>query len=90
MFYFGIDWSQDHHNLCICNESGARISELSFPQSVAGFQRCEAERQKLGSPATECVVGIETSHHLLVDFLLDQGYLVYLIPPRATQAYRHR
>ena len=28
MFYFGIDWSEDHHNLRILNEAGARVSRL--------------------------------------------------------------
>ena len=45
MLFFGIDWSEDHHNLCILNEAGARISEIEFKHSVAGFAQIEAERQ---------------------------------------------
>jgi transposase len=36
------------------------------------------------------LVAIETAYNLLVDFLLDRGYLVYLIPPQATKGYRNR
>jgi hypothetical protein len=36
------------------------------------------------------LVAIETSHNLLVDYLLDRGYVVYLIPPQATDGYRTR
>jgi transposase len=36
------------------------------------------------------LVAIETSHNLLVDYLLDRDYVVYLIPPQATDSYRTR
>ncbi|HIC92727.1 MAG TPA: IS110 family transposase [Anaerolineae bacterium] len=90
MFYFGIDWSEDHHNLCIMNEAGARVSQIKLEHSLAGFGRIELERRKLGVPARECLLAIETSHNLLVDFLLDRGYVVYIIPPQATKSYRNR
>jgi transposase len=90
MLYFGIDWSEDHHNLCILNQAGARVSEIEFKHTVAGFARIEAERRKLGVPASECLVAIETAYNLVVDFLLDYGYVVYIIPPQATKSYRNR
>ena len=90
MFYFGIDWSEDHHDLCIRNKAGARVSEIEFEHTLQGFELIEAERRKLDVPASECVVGIETSHNLLVDFLLDHGYVVYIVPPQATDGYRNR
>jgi transposase len=90
MYYFGIDWSQDHHDLCILNRSGARVSQVRFENSFKGFERIEAERRLLDVPAVECPVAIETSYHLVVDFLLDHGYVVYIIPPQATKSYRNR
>jgi transposase len=90
MLYFGIDWSQDHHNLCILNNTGARVSHLQFEHSSIGFAQIEVERRKLDVPASECPVGIETSYNLVVDYLLDYAYPVYLIPPQATQGYRNR
>ncbi len=52
MFYFGIDWSEDHHNLCIMNEAGARMSEIKFEHNLEGFKQIETERRKLGVPAS--------------------------------------
>ena len=51
MFYFGIDWSQAHHNLCILNEAGARVSRIEFEHSLSGFAHIETERLKLGVAA---------------------------------------
>ena len=90
MFYFGIDWSENHHNLCIQNEAGATISELELKHSLEGFEQLDRERCKLGVPSSDCLVAIETSHNLLVDYLLDRDYVVYLIPPQATDGYRTR
>jgi transposase len=90
MFYFGIDWSARFHVLCIRNEAGARISQLRFEPTPAGFAHIEAERRKLQAPAAECPVAIETAANLVVDYLLERDYPVYIIPPQATAAYRNR
>jgi transposase len=89
MFKFGIDWSEDHHNLCIRNDKGAIVSQIEFKHTLEGFQRFDDERRKLGVPASECLVAIETAYNLLVDFLLDRSYVVYLVPPQATRGYRN-
>ena len=90
MFKFGIDWSEDHHNLCIRNDKGTIVSQIEFKHTLEGFQRFDDERRKLGVPACECLVAIETAYNLLVDFLLDRSYVVYLVPPQATRGYRNR
>jgi transposase len=90
MYYFGVDWSEDHHNLCIRNQFGAVISELELRHSLDGFEQLDLERRKLGASASDCMVAIETSYNLLVDYLLDRDYIVYLIPPQITDHYRGR
>jgi transposase len=90
MFYFGIDWSEEHHNLCIQSPAGAIVSELELRHTLEGFEQIDLERRKLDVPARECLVAIETSHNLLVDYLLDRDYTVHLIPPQATDNYRSR
>jgi transposase len=90
MFFFGIDWSEKHHNLCIQSEAGAIVSELELKHTLDGFEQIDREREKLGVPARECLVAIETSYNLLADYLLDRGYIVYLIPPQSTDNYRGR
>jgi len=90
MYYFGVDWSEDHHNLCIQNRFGAVITELELRHSLDGFEQLDLERRKLAVPANDCLVAIETSYNLLVDYLLDRDYIVYLIPPQVTDNYRGR
>jgi transposase len=41
-------------------------------------------------PASECLVAIETTYNLLVDFLFEHEYVIHIVPPQATNAYRNR
>ncbi len=86
----GIDWSEEHHTVCILNEEGKHLALFNIDHNLAGFQRLEAERQKLAVPAGECLVALETAHNLLVDFLWNHHYVVYVIPPKAVNRYRDR
>jgi len=90
MYLFGIDWSEKQHWVCIMTESGKILSLFSIDHSVSGFNRIEEERQKLGVAAEDCLVALETNHHLLVDFLWTRHYTIYVIPPRAASRYRDR
>jgi len=81
---------EDHHNLCICNDAGVLMSRIGFENSLSGFEQLEVQRRKLSVAMSECLVAIEMAHHLVVDYLLEQEYVVYLIPPGTTDAYRNR
>jgi hypothetical protein len=61
MFEFGINWGEQHHNLCIRNSQGAIVSQVEFKHTLEGFQRFDDERRKLGVPPSECLVAIETA-----------------------------
>lgn len=90
MLYIGIDWSEGEQVVCICNAQGAPVSQFGCALTLAGFQRLDAERAKLNVPPSDCLVAIETTYHLMVDYLLDRSYPVYWVPPQATAAYRNR
>jgi transposase len=89
--YLGIDWSATKHDVCFLNEAGAPIARQILAHSSEGFQKLEAYRQKLGVPASDCLVGIETAHNLLIDFLWGHGYTqVFVIPPSVVKSTRSR
>lgn len=89
--YIGIDWSQKKHDVVFANEAGAAIQKLVIPHSLEGFQLLDEARSKLGVSPAECIIGIETAHSLLVDFLWDRDYaLVYVLPPNAIRSSQGR
>ena len=89
--YLGIDWSATQHDVCFLNEAGAVIARLTISHSPDGFLKLDATRQQVGVSASECWVGLETAHNLLIDFLWAKGYTqVYVLPPNVVKSTRGR
>jgi hypothetical protein len=65
------------------NESEAIIGQLTMTHSPEGLLNLEKTRRYLGVERAECLVGLETAHNLLIDFLWARQYpQIYVIPPR--------
>lgn len=89
--YTGIDWSEAKHDVVVVNETGAIVAQLVIPHTPQGFSRLEQLHQQLGVNPSECVIGLETAHNLLIDFLWARQYQrVYVIPPNVTRSSRGR
>jgi transposase len=89
--YIGIDWSQDKHDIVVLNEAGAQLAYLCIPNKLEGFMQFDTQRAKLGLKPNACVIGIETSHSLLVDYLVEQNYpTLYVLPPNQVRANQGR
>jgi len=80
--YVGIDWSLQKHDICFVNAAGAAIARQVIAHTPAGLAAFEHQRQQLGVEPAECVIGIETAHTLVIDYLWGHHYTqVYVIPP---------
>jgi len=91
LVYIGIDWSTTHHDVCFMNEKGGIISQFEVPHSDEGIERIHVECSKLKTTDTQFIVGIETSHNLLLDYLVGYGYhSIYVIPPIMVKSSRGR
>jgi transposase len=90
MLLIGIDRSPSKHDVCIMDVKGCQLVHLSIPNSAPGFEQLHSTCQKLEVPPQDCLVAIESDHSLLVDYLLDHGYPVYVIPGKAVDRYRDR
>lgn len=89
--YIGIDWSGKKHDVSFVNQAGAVIQQMVVEHSVVGFCRFETARQALGVERDHCIIGIETSYNLLVDYLWSVGYAhLYIMPPGIIDANRKR
>jgi transposase len=89
--YIGIDWSKNKHDLCFLNAVGEVLQTLKIAHSPQGFLELDKARQRLGVAVTECVLGIETQHNVLIDFLIEQRYpQIYVLPPNAVKSAQGR
>ena len=91
MLCIGIDWADDKHDICIREARDRRIlAEFSIAHDAEGVEQLDQTVTALGFQPADCVVAVETPHGLLVGYLLQTGYIVYAIPPRAVDRYRDR
>jgi transposase len=89
--YIGIDWSESKHDVAFMNQRGAVIAEQTIEHTPEGFIALDVARAKLGSTPAECVIGLETAHNLIIDFLWAQQYEeVYVVPPSVIKSNRGR
>lgn len=88
--YIGIDWSEDKHDICILNQAGAILKEFTISQTPQGQASLDQEIASFGLAADQCLVGLETAHNLVMDFLETRPYTPYVIPPNQVASSRGR
>lgn len=89
--YLGIDWSEKKHDVTFLNEGGQIIGQLTMGHDPEGLLSLEKTRQYLGVEPEECLVGLETAHNLVIDFLWARNYgQIYVIPPNVVKSSRGR
>lgn len=91
MYYVGIDWADQKHDVNILDEHGALVGKPFTVRNVlAGYEQLHAHLRRLSENANDFRLGLETPHHLLVDFLLERGYALWAIFPGAMKSFRKR
>jgi transposase len=86
----GIDWSEKKHCVHAYNEAGAQLLRLEIAATIDGFQELVQQMNQLNPEPANCLVAIETAHNLLVDYLHDQGYTLYILAPSLVGSNRGR
>ena len=86
----GIDWSEQKHCVHLYNEVGALLSRFEIEHSVAGVAQLERRLARVNPEPAACLIAIETSHNLLVDFIHSRGYTLYVIAPNIVKHNRGR
>ncbi len=90
MIFVGDDWAEAHHDVYVCDEAGAKLASKRLPEGVEGLAKLhDLVASHVDGPG-EVVVGIETDRGLWVNALVEAGYVVYTINPKAASRYRDR
>ncbi len=84
--FVGLDWASDHHDVVVVDRRGEIVDDFRIEDTADGWRLL---RQKLG-PYSNLAVAIETSSGATVERLLEAGYTVYPVNPKAAKRYRER
>jgi transposase len=89
--FVGIDWSEDHHDVCVVDVEGAVVARGRVPDSIEGVGAIhELVGGGVGDDDAQVVIGIETDRGLLVRALVASGYELIAVNPLAVDRYRDR
>lgn len=88
--YVGIDWSEARHDVRVHNEAGACVARFAVPHTLEGFQQLDEKLQAINANPVDCLVAIETHDNLLVDFLCEREYTLYVLAPSSVASNRSR
>jgi transposase len=86
MHYVGVDWADETHQIAIITSDGTCISEFEIAEDSTGLQRLQ-EHLELLSPVH---INIERPDGLLVDWFIQQGFPIFVTPPRIAAHRRPR
>jgi len=83
LFFAGIDWSRNFHQVCVIDHQGSIIGEASFEHSGRGlFEMTQWIREISGSEVCNISVAIEVNHGPVVESLIEQNFRVCSINPK--------
>jgi transposase len=84
--FAGIDWGGSHHQLCILDTTGKKLTQLRVTHDVAGLTRLDTELARHDAVP----VAVERSEGLLVEHLQARGHAVFPVSPRISARARER
>jgi transposase len=90
MVFLGVDWAEEHHDVCLLDEQGKVLGRAKVANSLEGVSQIQALVGDHSKAPSEVMVGIETDRGLLVQALLATGYQIYAVNPLAVDRYRDR
>ena len=66
MIFVGDDWAEDHHDVHLMDETGARLASRRLPEGLAGIGEFHQLLARYVEEPDQVVIGIETDRGLWV------------------------
>jgi transposase len=90
MWYAGIDWADTHHDALVLDEQGHQRGSVHVDHTPEGLAKLNTLLESITGPDQKeqmaCI--IETTHGLLIAYLLEAGWPVYPVNPRTVDRRR--
>jgi transposase len=91
MWYAGIDWADEHHDLVVLDEQGRQVRTLRVAHTPTGLAQLTAALEQIcGSDAkAQLACFVETNRGLLIASLVEAGFAVYPVNPKTVDRRRN-
>lgn len=88
MWYVGLDWADTHHDVVVQDEAGRRVASRRFTHSHDGLHELQQFLLGIAASPEQLACIVETTHGLLITFLLEAGFPVYPVNPKLANQLR--
>jgi len=89
MWYVGLDWADQHHDIVVLDEAGRQAGSRRIALSSKGLETLKHFVLSIASQPDELACIVETTHGLLITFLLEAGFPVYPVNPKTVDRRRN-
>jgi len=83
----GIDWASEHHDVSIVNRLGMEVKGFRIEDDLNGYRELLKVLRSFGD---DIPIAIECKEHLVISFLINEGYKIYAINPKSSNRYKDR
>ena len=90
VIFVGDDWAEAHHDVYVCDEAGVKLASRRLSEGIDGIAKLHDLVATHAVDRADVIVGIETDRGLWVNALVEAGYVVYAINPKAASRHRDR
>jgi transposase len=80
-----VDWGNERHTVCVVDTDGREVTSFEAAHTAEGL---DALARRLQEHGPICGVAVETTRSLVVQKLLDAGFVVYPVNPKLSHAWR--
>ena len=85
-YFAALDWAQEHHDVLVVDRGGTMLADFQLAHTAEGGRQFAQQMQPCGG----CPISSETSCGRGVDQLVQRGFPVYPVNPKAAQRDRER
>ena len=89
-YFAGLDWASRDHAVCVIDATGAVRDRFDITHDAAGLRELVARLRRYASTPARLPVAIERPSGLVVDALIEAGFIVVPIHPNVVKATRPR
>lgn len=90
LWFVGIDWANDSHQVCVLDGEGKKSSEFVVEHSAAGMAMLAARLLEVCAEPERVACAIELNRGAVVEGLLEHGFAVFGVNPKQVDRFRDR
>ncbi len=90
MIYVGVDWSDNFHVVYITDETGNSLAAFKIEHKQEGIESLFVKVKEHARNSAEIFFAVETPKGLLSSSIMEAGFSLYPINPKAVARYRDR